>query len=131
MASGASQQAASIEETSASMNEVSALAQSSSSDAERANELMKKDVVANLDTINAQMALMSSQIDRSVQMSVDTAKIVKTIDEIAFQTNLLALNAAVEAARAGSAGAGFAVVAEEVRNLAIRSAEAARLTAEK
>ncbi|MGZ3596840.1 MAG: methyl-accepting chemotaxis protein [Syntrophales bacterium] len=90
--------------------------------------MMSNDAKESFRVIADKMALMQEVVGDSVKASKETSKIIKTIDEIAFQPNLLALIATVEAARAGETGAGFAVVANEVRNLAMRSAEAAKNT---
>jgi methyl-accepting chemotaxis protein len=127
LAEGASEQASAIEETSSSLEEVSSMTKQNADNAGTANHLMD-DTKKVVSRANDSMKSLTVSMEEITRASEDTSKIIKTIDEIAFQTNLLALNAAVEAARAGEAGAGFAVVAEEVRNLAIRAADAAKST---
>jgi methyl-accepting chemotaxis protein len=129
LAEGASEQAAGIEETSSSLEEMSSMTKQNAGNADQANSLMGE-AKGLVDQGQESMGRLNTAIEEIKSSADETAKIVKTIDEIASQTNLLALNAAVEAARAGDAGKGFAVVAEEVRNLAGRAGEAARDTAD-
>ncbi len=130
LAEASSEQAASLEETSASLEEMASMTKRNAESAQQAKELSTL-TRHSADTGAAHMGEMRLAMDAIKASSADIAKIIKTIDEIAFQTNILALNAAVEAARAGDAGMGFAVVAEEVRSLAQRSAQSAKETAGK
>jgi methyl-accepting chemotaxis protein len=127
LAEGASEQAANMEETSATLVEIAGMTRQNAENAQRAETLAEQALTSARKGGDA-IGRMVDSITAIKEASDKTARIIKTIDEIAFQTNLLALNAAVEAARAGDAGRGFAVVAEEVRNLARRSAEAAKDT---
>jgi methyl-accepting chemotaxis protein len=129
LAQSASDQAASLEEVSASARELSSMTKRNADSAVEGRSLADGAQHSTVEGVS-EVQKLAEAIGRIKSSSEATAKIVKTIDEIAFQTNLLALNAAVEAARAGDSGRGFAVVAEEVRSLALRSAEAARTTAD-
>jgi methyl-accepting chemotaxis protein len=128
LSQGASEQASSLEETSASMEEMASMTRKNAENASQAATLVTS-VAQQVTDSNAALTQMVGSMTAIKESSNKVAKIIKTIDEIAFQTNILALNAAVEAARAGEAGMGFAVVADEVRNLAQRSAQAAKDTA--
>lgn len=138
LADGSSRSAASLEETVASLENLADLTRRNADHARQADTLAQTgndeaaagEAVAKRAAVDAveRLGVLRHSLSEIDQATKETAKVVETIDEIAFQTNLLALNAAVEAARAGEAGAGFAVVADEVRNLAQRSAEEVKST---
>jgi len=129
LAQGSTAQAASIQQLSGSIADISEKTKENAMTADRASKLSET-IKERAEKGNRQMGDMISAVKDINDASQSISKIIKTIDDIAFQTNILALNAAVEAARAGQHGRGFAIVAEEVRNLASKSAAAAKDTEE-
>lgn len=124
LSEGVSEQAASMEETSSALEEISGMSRRNAESLGQADELMKE-TEKTIERTHNTMSHLNGSMDKITDAGQKTSRIIKSIEEIAFQTNLLALNAAVEAARAGETGAGFAVVANEVRNLAVRASDAA------
>nr|WP_319489493.1 methyl-accepting chemotaxis protein [uncultured Caproiciproducens sp.] len=128
LSQGAAEQAGATEQLSATISEISNQIQKTAQNAAVASSIAQESFVA-VEKGNHDVEEMLTAMNDINSASAEIRKIIKTIEDIAFQTNILALNAAVEAARAGSAGKGFSVVADEVRNLAGKSAEASRQTA--
>jgi methyl-accepting chemotaxis protein len=129
MADNAKEQEDAVSIATDALSQMNETAKKNALTANDTQNMVKKDLSHSGKLMGELGGQLGETLTRAIAASEETHDIIKTIEEIAFQTNLLALNAAVEAARAGEAGAGFAVVAEEVRNLALRSAKAAKDTA--
>ena len=128
LAAGSTEQASSIEELSASLTSITAQANENSENVKKATQYVEQTSL-NVKNGGAHMQQLTAAMENIGSASDQITNITKVIEDIAFQTNILSLNAAIEAARAGTAGKGFSVVADEVRNLAAKSAEAAKQTA--
>lgn len=129
LSQSSTEQASTVDELSASVSQIAAQTKQNALNAKQVNQLVSEFKI-NASNGSNQMSDMLKSMEEISESSVNVSKIIKVINDIAFQTNILALNAAVEAARAGQYGKGFAVVADEVRSLSIKSAEAAKNTAE-
>lgn len=127
LSDGATEQASSVEELTSTIEDIAGETKKNAVNADKANTLVLN-VKTSAKNGSDQMAEMLKSMKKLSESSQNISKIIKVIDDIAFQTNILALNAAVEAARAGQAGKGFSVVADEVRNLASKSANAVKET---